>query len=259
MTALRLRFCDDSHPDLPLETGVHALARQGDGLVPVASDEPWLLQLCHDRRGLWMTVAPGVRGVHVNGRPVQQLAMLRPGDCIHVEGRELLLIGARRDAAPLPRVAAAPADPCATALRLALRGIGGDHHGRSLSLERPRRVGSAAGVDLHLEGHGIAPEQAVLEPVEDQVLLHRTASEVMVNGTPVRQALLQAGDQIVFGGRHRFVLEGPPPTNRSTPSPPPSASPTPAPPHWTQRVPWLLVAALLLAAALWALLVFGAR
>lgn len=34
----------------------------------MAADGPWLLQLCNDRRGIWLTVAEGLRGVHVNGR-----------------------------------------------------------------------------------------------------------------------------------------------------------------------------------------------
>ncbi|MFN7183743.1 MAG: FHA domain-containing protein [Thermomonas haemolytica] len=258
MTALRLRFCDDSRPDLPLDTGVHALARQGAGLAPVASDGPWLLQLCHDRRGIWMTVAPGTRGIHVNGRPVQQLAILRAGDSIHVDGQELLLIGMREEP-PLP---APPARPEEGSLRMVLRGVGGEHHGRSLSLEKPRRIGSSARADLRIDGHGIAPEHAVLELVDGQPLLHQTAAEVLVNGLPVRQAVLQAGDQLVFGGRHRFVLEGPPPSAPpvASPLPEPSTEAAPAPvPHWSQRVPWLLVAALLLAATLWTLLVFGAR
>ena len=258
MTALRLRFCDDSRPDLPLDTGVHALARQGTGLAPVASDGPWLLQLCHDRRGIWMTVAPGTRGIHVNGRPVQQLAMLRAGDSIHVDGQELLLVGTREEQ-PLP---ASPARPGEGSLRLVLRGIGGDHHGRSLSLEKPRRIGSSARADLRIDGHGIAPEHAVLELVDGQPLLHQTAAEVLVNGSAVRQAVLQAGDQLVFGGRHRFVLEGPPPSAAAVAGPRslPTADAPPAPhPHWSRRVPWLLVVALLLAAGLWALLVFGAR
>ena len=35
--------------------------------------------------------------------------------------------------------------------------------------------------------------------------------------------------------------------------------PDPAKPHWTRRVPWLLIAAVVLAGALFALLAFGAR
>ena len=260
MNDLRLRFCDGRQPDLPLESGVHALGRTANGLGPVAADAPALLQLCNDRRGIWMTVNEGMRGVHVNGRPVQQVAMLRAGDSIHADGCELLLYAANDDRAPPP---SAPARDPAGNLRLVLRGVGGPYHGRCVSLDRPRRVGSAADADLRIEGSGIAPEHALLEAANGQAVLRHAAADVLVNGRTVRQAVLHSGDQIAFGVQHRFVLEGPPPAASGSPRAPASAEadapPTPPRQRWTQGVPWLLVAALLLAAALTALLVFGAR
>ena len=74
MNELRLRFSDGDQPDLVLGAGVHALGRRPDGLGPVDAEQPWLLQLCNDRRGIWLTVADDLRGVHVNGRPVQTLS-----------------------------------------------------------------------------------------------------------------------------------------------------------------------------------------
>lgn len=261
MNDLRLRFCDGSQPDLPLDTGVHALGRTPAGLGPVDIDAPSLLRLSNDRRGVWLTVTEGMRGVHVNGRPVQQVAMLRAGDSIHANGCELLLYAANDDR---DRALAAPVRDPAGNLRLALRGVGGAHHGRSLSLEKPRRVGSAANADLRIDGAGIAPEHALLEASNGQAMLRQAAADVLVNGRPVREALLRSGDQIVFGVQHRFVLEGPPPSV-SLPTPrmqaqPDADAPPPLPSRgWMQRVPWLLVTAGLLAAALSALLVFGAR
>lgn len=261
MNDLRLRFRDGSQPDIPLDTGVHALGRTAVGLAQVSLEAPALLRLSNDRRGIWLTVIDGLQGVHVNGRPVQQLALLRAGDSIHVNDCELLLQASidGRDRMPPASVR----DPTGN-LRLALRGIGGPHHGRSLSLEQPRRIGSAANADLRIEGAGIAPEHALLEASNGQAILRQAAADILVNGQPVRQALLRSGDQLVFGMQHRFVLEGPPPA--ATPAPHPSLRPEadapPHPPsrrHWTQHVPWLLVTALLLAASLSALLVFGAR
>lgn len=261
MNDLRLRFCDGSQPDLPLDAGIHALGRTPAGLGPVGLDAPALLRVSNDRRGIWLTVTEDRLGVHVNGRPVQQVAMLRAGDSIHTQGCELLLYAANddRDRAP----AATVRDPAGN-LRLALRGVGGPHHGRSLSLDKPRKVGSAAGADLRIEGAGIAPEHALLEASGGQAMLRRAAADVLLNGRPVREAVLRSGDQIVFGAQHRFVLEGPPP---SVPLPAPRTqpqadadAPVVAPDRrWIQRVPWLLVTAGLLAAALSALLVFGAR
>ena len=67
MNELQLRFCDGEQPDLVLGSGVHALGRLPTGLGPVEGEQPWLLQICSDRRGIWLAVADDVRCVHVNG------------------------------------------------------------------------------------------------------------------------------------------------------------------------------------------------
>lgn len=263
MSELRLRFSDGDQPDLVVGSGVHALGRLPTGLGPVDAEQPWLLRVSNDRRGLWLTVADGLRGVHVNGRPVQHVALLRAGDSIHVEGGELLLVAANADRTAAAAVAAR--DPIGN-LRLVLRGLGGSHHGRSLSLEKPRRIGSAGDADLRIEGPGIAPQHALIEAVNGQAVLRDAAADVQVNGRRVRHALLQAGDQLAFDVQHRFVLEGPPP---AAAIPPPRVredksdmgeeAPDGGRRHWSLRVPWLLLAAILLAAALSALLLFGTR
>lgn len=262
MNTLYLRHGDHSQPDLPLPPGVHAFGRRQQALQPVDADGPWLLQLCCDRRGTWLTLAEGVRGVHVNGRPVQQMAMLRAGDVLHVDGSELLLYAAANEAPVLPASPASAHEPT-RCLRWALRGIGGPYHGRSLSLDKPRRIGSAAQNDICIDGKGIAIEHALIDLDNDQAVLRHANADVLLNGLPVRQAVLRSGDQLVFGGQHRFVLEGPPASAASpvqaasnSDAAPPAAA---APQGWAQRVPWLLLAALLLAAALAALLAFGPR
>jgi hypothetical protein len=258
MNALHVRFCDDSR-DLPLDTGMLALGRGPTGLAPTGPDAPWLLQLCNDRRGLWLHVADTVQSVHVNGRPVLQLALLRAGDSIHVDGQELQLLAATTDT---PQ--AATRDACGN-VRLVLRGIGGTHHGRSLSLEKPRRIGSAPQADLHIEGHGIAAEHALIEMAGGKPVLRQTHAAVRINGQSVQQAVLQPGDQLLFGTQHRFVLEGSTTLAadiqcvQQAQRQQADAPPQPPSQGWVSRVPWLLVAAVLLAAALAALLMFGAR
>ena len=121
MSELRLRFSDGDQPDLVVGSGVHALGRLPTGLGPVDGEQPWLLRVSNDRRGLWLTVADGLRGVHVNGRPVQHVAMLRAGDSIHVDGGELLLVAANDDRTAAAAVAGR--DPIGN-LRLVLRGLG---------------------------------------------------------------------------------------------------------------------------------------
>ena len=263
MSELRLRFSDGDQPDLAVGAGEHALGRLPTGLGPVDGEQPWLLRVSNDRRGLWLTVAEGLRGVHVNGRPVQHVAMLRAGDSIHVDGGELLLLAANADRVAAPVIAGR--DPVGN-LRLVLRGVGGNHHGRSLNLEKPRRIGSAADADLRIDGPGIAPQHALIEAVNGQAVLRDAAADVQVNGQRVRQALLQAGDQVAFDVQHRFVLEGPPP---AAVVPPPRVrdgngdgfddAPVEGRRHWTLRIPWLLLAAILLSGALSVLLLFGER
>ncbi|QIL20545.1 FHA domain-containing protein [Thermomonas sp. HDW16] len=266
MNELRLRFCDGDQADLPLGAGVHALGRLPTGLGPVDDQQSWLLQLCNDRRGIWMTVADELRGVHVNGRPVQHVAMLRAGDSIHVDGNELLLTAAN-DGRTLPPADSGQRDPIGN-LRLVLRGVGGTHHGRSISLDKPRRIGRAQDADIRIEGPGIAERHALVEAVNGQAVLRDADADVLVNGQRVREAALHAGDQIAFDVQHRFVVEGPPPP---VPGPSPSArlraafadnadeAPSVPRKSWLQRMPWLLITAILLAAALAALLLFGAR
>lgn len=262
MDDLRLRFDDGQQPDLVLGHGVHALGRLPTGLGPVPADADWLLQVCNDRRGIWLTVADALRGVHVNGRPVQNVALLRAGDSIHVDGSELLLTAANAERGPAPP-SGAPRDAVAN-LRYALRGIGGTHHGRAISLEQARRIGRAPDADIRIDGPGIAEQHASVEIVGQQVLLRATGGEVQVNGQRVRDLVLRAGDQVVFDVQHRFVLEGPPP-HAAMPATraafadevdAPTATPRPA---WPGRLPWLLVAAVVLAGVLSALLLFGAR
>lgn len=265
MKDLRLSFCDGEQPDLVLGAGVHALGRLPTGLGPVAGEQPWLLQICSDRRGIWLTVADDVRGVHVNGRPVQHVALLRAGDSIHVDGGELLLTAAN-ETRPLPATATAPRDSVAS-LRLSLRGVGGQHHGRSISLEQPRRIGRGADVDIRIEGPGIAEQHALIEAVNGQAVLRESAADVLLNGHRVRQAILQTGDQIAFDVQHRFVLEGPPASIATLPDGRRQASAAGAdeprdPSHrraLNVRVPWLLLAAVLMAAMLALLLVYGTR
>ncbi len=259
-----LRFCDDgqpglAQPDLALGDGVLAFGRGAAGqLVPVDAQSPWLLQLSNDRRGVWLTVADQLRGVHVNGRPIQQVAMLRAGDCIHVAGRKLLLLS---DVDTKPTTEIAPPQDPAASVRVVLRGVGGRHHGRSISLDRPCRVGNAADADLRIEGHDVLPQHAMIEESNGQVLLHAMNDAVQVNGRAVREAVLHGGDQIAFSPQHRFLLEAPPapvPLPRRA-DPDLDAAPIPPQHGWASRIPWLLVAAVLLAAGLSALLVFGPR
>ncbi len=86
----------------------------------------------------------------------------------------------------------------------------------------------------------------------------------VVNGERVRETVLSPGDQIVFDAYHRFVVEAP--SRAATAAEPSVPNRQIADPDQVRgsagsgwRLPWLLLAAALLAMALAALFWFGAK
>lgn len=249
--------------ELPLREGLHAISRDAAGLHVGADAADAIARLCLDRRGVWLTVSEGAGSVHVNGRRVRRMAMLRVGDAIYVDGTELLLVAAHDAEQPdggfYDTAEEQPGDP-----RVILRGVGGKHHGRSFTLERPRLVGSAAEADIRIDDPAFVDRHAQLLLMDDRIVLRDLGSPdgSLLNGQPVRDALLQPGDQIVFDAQHRFVVEAPGKITRSPEAllrfdlPPGEADAEPAASTW-RRWPWLLLAAVLIAGSLAALLMFG--
>lgn len=268
MNDLRLRFPSHDHPDIPIGMGVHGIGRdpyhdRAIGVVESAHEA--LVQFCVDRRGVWLAVADGIRGVHVNGRPVLRMTMLRLGDSVHVEGIEMVLAGSSV-AEGLPRDLANAAPDGEGNLRVVLRGVGGQYHGRCFTLDRPRVVGRLESSDIRIDDPAFADRHARMELHGERVVLRDLGSYEgsVVNGERVRDTVLATGDQVVFDAHHRFVVEAP---SRGTKAPSqPQAQNHPAADAadaqakrsgW--RLPWLLLAAVLLAVALAALFWFGAK
>ena len=248
---------------MPLGPGVHGIGRIGDTVGLVEDADAPAIRLFVDRRGVWMTVADGARGVHVNGRPVQRMAMLRLGDAIYLDGVEMLLVS-ERGVPPLPGSLRDMPGQFGGDARVIVRGVGGRHHGRSFTLEVPRLVGRSDDADIRIDDPAFAERHARIEMIGERIVLRDlgTGEGSLVNGEPVRDALLMPGDQIVFDTHHRFVIEAP----SLLPPQAPGAAPVSvddAPERvGTSRgaasnVPWLLLAAVLIAAVLSALLLLG--
>lgn len=254
---------DNGKSLLPLAAGVHGLARDPAADWTLMDPGQGIVQLRVDRRGVWLTVHEQSRGVHVNGRPVRRVAMLRPGDCLHLDGSELTLLGREPTDDVSKALAHHPSERGEDA-RVLLRGMGGRHHGRSFPLLEPCLVGSHRDAGIGIDSPGFPSRFARLEQCEDKVLLRDLDSPdgMLVNGHRVRDALLRAGDQVVFDARNRFVVEAPSTAvalaalnlPAATESERRASSP---PPARLGRLPLLIIAALLLAAALSALLLWG--
>jgi len=255
MEAVRLHFPEPHAQALRLTPGTHDIGSCGEGLGPVTEPAQALLRFSMDRRGIWVQVLRDTASIHVNGRQVHQTALLRPGDVVHVDAQALQL--AAPSAPPVPEVSAAAHDrgsaPC-----LALRAHGGRWHGRCFSLERPLLVGSSARADIHLDAPEIDHQHARLQWVCGQLQLNvlGAGADCMVNGHHCREAVLQAGDQVLFGRLHRFVLEAPQRVAGAGAAPDavPAAGPAP---RSLWPLTWLLIAAMALAGLLAGLLLFG--
>jgi pSer/pThr/pTyr-binding forkhead associated (FHA) protein len=129
-------------------------------------------------------------------------------------------------------------------------------------------TGRSSTAAIHISEAGFAERHAQLERRGDRVLLRDLGSPAgsMVNGVAVRDALLAAGDQVAFGSQHRFMVEVPWQEASSEAREladdngrdGTGESVATANKHSMRRWPWLLLAALFLAAMLSALLLFGA-
>ena len=253
-----LRFPGDEHPDLPLQPGMNGLCRDPDldrAVMLTPGGGSSLIEFCSDARGLWLHVAEGVRGVHVNGRPILGLSHLHVGDTIHCEGVEMQLADAApREPKPVGEGATSPS-------RFILRGHGGSVHGLSVALDQPLRIGGESGVRVE----GVTRSIGELTPMGGNAVhlhVYQDAEGCRVNGWPAVDGWLQAGDQLQFGPDCRYLVESP----GNAPAPMPVARPlaeTLGLPSSSEgrrfRTPWLLIAALASGLILAALLWFGVK
>lgn len=286
---MQLTFPNGEHANVVLQGEVTVGSRSGSRVCLADSGlAPHHASFIQDRRGLWLRVPAGVPGVHLNARPVRHLAQLRPGDLVCLDKLRLVV---RADDTPaierdIPDSQSTTTGDAqrAAASRVVLRGLSGLHFGRSYTLTEPRLLGRSGSADIRLDDAAVAERHAMVELHADRVVLRAIGSDTsVVNGVPVRDAVLSPGDQLAIE-QHRFVLEAPglplrgqQAARSSTPmlhtqtmkavrvpvanDPVPlSQAPEYAP---SRRDPgalwWLIAAATVLAAALTALLVYAPR
>jgi pSer/pThr/pTyr-binding forkhead associated (FHA) protein len=286
---MRLSFPNGEHPDVLLEEGELSIGDAPGNRVAIqnAGLAPRHVGIRVDgQRGILMSVLDRSAQVHVNARPVRELALLRLGDVVSLDRLQLLvkpdsdgvIVGTiPGDSQPVPSGAQRTA-----ASRVVLRGVSGAYFGRSISLQEPLLVGRSAQAQLHLDEPDIAERHAQLELHGEAVLLRDLGSHEgsVVNGVPVKHAVLHPGDQIAFDS-HRFVLEAPglPPRGtrvdapaagsgmgttqtlqavRADPARSARAAVAQEPPP-KAHFGWLIVTALVIAAAIVALLLYAPR
>lgn len=245
---MKLVFPDGDRPQLLLDKRLYKLGAAPDADVVLAGDgiEPLHCELQVGAQGVQMRVPAGVR-VQVNERPVEGLIALRAGDTLGVAGHRVRLVDAAADGAGAgagPRPAEG-ADRNATMVRpvlpkFALRGLSGEHFGRSFPLQTSLTIGRAEDAGLRIPLHSISRLHARLTPAGDEVLLEDlgSANGTWLNGKRVTRAQAVHGDEIRFDTqRFQLLMPGQPVRARDEGAPAPS------------RWPWLAALVLVLAGA----------
>ena len=218
---MKLVFPGGEHPQVLLGQGVNRVG--SDPQSNIVLDTPGVLpqhcQLHVSAGGVMLEVPPGTT-VSVNGRRVDGLIALRPGDSVtfdHVLARLAAVDAVRAagaDAAALAYPRAANDDPGVTAVRqvlpmYVLRGVTGGAFGRSYPLQGPITIGRSPECDIHVNDPGLSRVHARLVPSADGVQVEDLGSSngTFVNDRRILKERLRIGDEISFD-KLRFRLSG---------------------------------------------------
>ena len=210
---MKLVFPGGEHPQVLLGPGVNRIG--SDPQSNIVLNRPGVLpqhcQMHVTSNGVMLQVPQGTT-VSVNGRQVDGLIALRPGDSVAFDGVEARLASMESAAAVRQQSNAhgrlpesANDDPGATAVRpvvprFVLRGVSGEAFGRTYPVVGTTTVGRAPECDLHLDEPGLSRMHARLLPTEDGMLLEDLGSTngSFVNGKRVLRGEAKIGDEIGF-------------------------------------------------------------
>lgn len=221
---MKLVFPGGEHPQVLLGPGVNRVG--SDPQANIVLDRPGVLpqhcQLHVTPHGVMLDVPHGTT-VTVNGRQVDGLISLRPGDAVSFDGVEAKLSSMETPAAVRHQAGiagrmpeSANDDPGATAVRpvlprFVLRGVSGEAFGRTYPIHGSTTVGRAAECSLCLDEPGMSRMHARLLPVDDGVLLEDLGSTngCFLNGKRVLRGEAHVGDEIGFDTlRFRLIAPG---------------------------------------------------
>lgn len=210
---MKLVFPGGEHPQVLLGPGVNRIG--SDPQSNIVLNRPGVLpqhcQLHVTPHGVMLQVPHGTT-VSVNGRQVDGLIALRPGDSVAFDGVEARL--ASMESAAVVRNQAgthgrlpdsANDDPGATAVRpvvprYVLRGVSGEAFGRTYPVLGITTVGRAPECDLRLDEPGLSRMHARLLPADDGMLLEDLGSTngTFINGKRVLRGEARVGDEVGF-------------------------------------------------------------
>ena len=209
---MRLSFANGEHADVVVDAGAVVLGSADGNAVVLPSRDVALrhARVTIDARGGVLEVLDPAARTHVNARPVREKAQLRCGDVVCL-GKVAITIKLDRDEmieTQFPAPSTLP--PAAQPPRVVLRGVSGSHFGKTIAVNPRIVIGRDPGCDLVVDETGLALQQATLENIGEAIYLRDLAATdlMSVGGVPARNAVVHAGDQLVFGRSH-FIVEAP--------------------------------------------------
>ncbi|WP_190285590.1 FHA domain-containing protein [Montanilutibacter psychrotolerans] len=239
---MKLVFPGGEHPQVLLGQGVSRIGSDPDANIVIERPGvmPQHCQLHVSEQGVTLDVRPG-SAVTVNGRVVDGLIRLRPGDTVAFDQVQALLASMELVAPvgkiELPSKWMPPAneDPGVTAVRAVLpryvlRGLGGAVDGRNVPLHGVLNVGRSAECNFKLDDPSVSRTHARLELTElgVQVVDLGSIHGCYLNGRRAARFEAHAGDDIGFGDlRFRLIAPAVPPS-ASPPRRAPIRAPAPA-------------------------------
>lgn len=200
---MKLVFAGGEHAPVGLAEGVTAIGSAADSGIVLAQSgiAPRHAQI--ERHGGRMQLRPCAEPVRLNGRPVHNAIVLKPGDTLEFAGVRCRLVDAKDEV-----VAEDRSTRVRSALpKFVLRGVSGPTFGRSFAVAGALTLGRQADCDICIPIGEISRHHARLKPGGDGVLVEDldSANGTWINGKRVRSGTLRAGDELALD-TVRFML-----------------------------------------------------
>lgn len=205
---MKLVFPGGEHPQVLLDAGVNRVGSDPHGQVVIDRPDvaPRLCQLHVTAQGVMLDVPDGA-SIEVNGRRVDGLIALRPGDSVALGGIEARLagVGTVLPAAGEALESLPPAndDLGVTTVRpvvpeFVLRCVAGSLFGRNVPVQGVVTIGRAPECTVTVEDSGLSRLHARLLPGDGHLVLEDMGSSngSFVNGRRVVRAEVRGGDEI---------------------------------------------------------------
>jgi len=206
---MRLHFPNAEHPDLFWAEGRLSLGSREQHRVSIqhkAIKPDHLIIDVDPVRGIELSVLERPSEVYVNGRHVQEKAILHLGDRLQL-GLVQIILKADSDVREQPP-SANENDLRGAPIRIHLRAIAGAYFGKTLLLKSRSVLGRGTDCDIVLNEPQLSRQHAMIENTGRGIFLRDLGSSngTLVNGVLTKNAVLKLGDQIAFE-QNRFLLE----------------------------------------------------